>query len=278
MLEIMKKVVITGASGFVGKKLVAKLKDGKGVNVAVFDSKRNSLFMPRTLRDLVKESDVFYHLAAVNDPLNSGILKTNILGTWGVLEAVRRYAPDLRFVFASSFAVYKTPLLGEVINEESPTSPRNIYGFTKLVGEKLCLFYSKMFGIKVSIVRISNIYGPGMPPFRHSVVSTFIERIKNGKSVEISGSGKQIRDFIYIDDVLDALISIGDLDNQAVILNICSGEDVSINSLVKIIERKFGKKVKKIYRKEKKEGGYWKGDNKRAFDLLSWKPRHKFRL
>ena len=274
----MRKVTITGASGFVGKNLVAKLKDSRGVEVAIFNSKRNSLFRPRTFRELIEGSSAIYHLAAVNDPKDPGILKTNILGTWGVLEAVRRYAPASKVVFVSSFAVYRTPLLGEVIDEKYATFTRNVYGFTKLVGEKLCFFYSKVFGMRVAIARISNIYGPGMPPFKHSVVSTFIERIRNGKSIEISGSGDQTRDFIYIGDVLDALIAMGDKDKPIGIFNICSGESISINNLVEIIEEKFKKKIKKIYKKEGDEGGYWRGDNRKASKELSWRPRHKFKL
>lgn len=278
MLADMRKVTITGASGFVGKNLVAKLKDERGVEVAIFNFKRNSIFRPKTLRELMEGSSVIYHLAAVNDPKDPGILKTNILGTWGVLEAARRYASTSKVVFASSFAVYKTPLLGEVVDERFATFPRNIYGFTKLVGEKLCLFYSKVFGMRVAIARISNIYGPGMPPFKHSVVSTFIERISNRKGIEISGSGEQTRDFIYVDDVLDALIVMGDKDKPIGVFNICSGEAVSINNLVEIIEEKFKKKTKKIYKKEGDEGGYWRGDNRKASKLLLWRPRHKFKL
>lgn len=269
----MIKVAITGSSGFVGRRLVAKLRENRDTELVIFDSKRNSLLRPKTLQELVERTNVVYHLAAVNDSKKPGILKTNILGTLGLLEAVRKWAYSSGIVFASSFAVYKTPLRGGVIDERCAIFPRNIYGFTKLIGEKLCYLYSKLFGVKVIIVRISNIYGPGMPPFKHSVISTFIERIKSGKSIEISGDGEQTRDFIYLDDVVEALILASSIKDQFCILNICSGEETSINKLAKLISTKLCKKTNLSYRYSLSIDGRWKGSNLKARKKLGWIPK-----
>lgn len=273
----MKKVVVTGADGFVGRELSASFKEKRGFRVVSLDSKKNLLFSPKTLRGLVKESDIIYHLASINDPKNPKIFKTNILGTWGVLEAVRRYSPSIRFIFASSFAVYKAPNQKIMIDENYSTIPRNFYGFTKLIAEKLCLFYSKLFGINIVITRISNIYGPGMPPFKHSVVSTFTEKIKKGGVIEISGNGEQTRDFVYIDDVIKALIAIGEKKAISGIFNICSGNSISLNKLVGLIERKFNRKIKRVYKGEVRSE-YWVGNNGKAKKFLQWKPRRNFSI
>ena len=269
----MKKVVITGAGGFVGRRLASRFEEEKSVEVATFDPRKNSLFIPRTLRNLVSKAEVVYHLAAVNDPKGHGILKTNIFGTWGILEAVRRYSPSSRFIFASSFAVYKKPESKVIINEGYATIPRNIYGFTKLIGEKLCLFYSKIFGIKVLIMRISNIYGPMMPPFKHSVIATFIEKIRTGKNIEVSGNGEQTRDFIYIDDVIEALVLANLIIDRFIILNLCSGEETSINKLIRLISDSLHKEPKVSYGHLPDNGGLWKGDNSKARTKLGWVPK-----
>ena len=269
----MKKVVITGAGGFVGRKLASRLEVEKDIEAAAFDPEINSLFIPRTLRSLVSKAEVVYHLAAVNDPKGRGIFKTNIFGTWGILEAVRRYAPGSRFIFASSFAVYREPESKVIINEGYATIPRNLYGFTKLIGEKLCLFYSKIFGIKVSIMRISNIYGPMMPPFKHSVIATFIEKIRTGKNIEVSGNGEQTRDFIYVDDVIEALILANSIKGRFIILNVCSGEETSINKLIRLISDKLHKKPKVSYGRLPDNGGLWKSDNLKARKKLGWVPK-----
>lgn len=269
----MNKVAITGSSGFVGKKLVGKLKENKDIELMVFDSKRNSLLKPRTLKGLVNRSEVVYHLAAVNDSNKSGILRTNIIGTLGVLEAIRKWARSSRIVFTSSFAVYKTPSRGEVVDENYAIFPRNIYGFTKLMGEILCYLYSKLFGVKVTIVRISNIYGPGMPPFKHSVISTFIERIKSGKSIGMLGNGNQTRDFIYLDDVIEALMLAGSIKDRFCLLNVCSGEEVSVNKLAELLFIKLNKKINISYKHSLSVEGRWKGSNLKARRKLGWIPK-----
>lgn len=269
----MKKVVITGAGGFVGGKLAARLEAEKNIEVEIFDPKINSLFIPGTLRNMVSKAEAVYHLAAVNDPKGHGILKTNIFGTWGILEAVRRYSPKSSFIFASSFAVYKEPKSRVIINESYATIPRNIYGLTKLIGEKLCLFYSKIFSIKITIMRISNIYGPTMLPFKHSVVATFIEKIRTGKNIEVSGNGEQTRDFIYINDVIEALVLANSIKDRFIILNLCSGEETSINKLIRLISDRLHKKPKVSYKHLFDNGGLWKGDNSKARRKLGWVPK-----
>lgn len=275
-MQVMRIAVI-GATGFLGSALVTKLRKLLKREVVIFDRRAHSLFDTASLKPLIFGCDAIYHLAAINNSKDPRILKINILGTWKVLEAVRKYSPSAKFIFASSFAVYKTPNKKIAIDESHPATPRNIYGFTKLIGEKLCLFYSKLFGIDVAIARMSNIYGPSMPSFKHSAVATFVEKIRNGKTVEISGDGEQTRDFIHIDDVVNALVSLGEKENARGLFNICSGDSVSINRVISLIERKFKKKVKRVYQgKVKRE--YWKGSNEKAKKLLLWKPNSEFRI
>ena len=151
--------------------------------------------------------DIIVHLAA-----NTGVPKSvenprldmecNVMGTFNMLEAARHHGIK-RFVFASSGAP-----AGEVtppIHEELPPHPVSPYGASKLAGEGYCSAYFRTFGIETVALRFSNVYGPGSS-HKTSVVAKFIKRALAGQPLEIYGDGTQTRDFIYIDDLIDALV------------------------------------------------------------------------
>ncbi len=154
-----------------------------------------------------QDIDIVVHLAA-----NTGVPKSvenprldmecNVMGTFNMLEAARHHGIK-RFVFASSGAP-----AGEVtppIHEELPPHPVSPYGASKLAGEGYCSAYFRTFGIETVALRFSNVYGPGSS-HKTSVVAKFIKRALAGQPLEIYGDGTQTRDFIYIDDLIDALI------------------------------------------------------------------------
>lgn len=151
-------------------------------------------------------ADVIVHLAAntgvgpsVEDPRAD--CHTNVLGTFNYLEAARINNVS-RFIFASSGAP-----AGEVeppIHEELPPHPVSPYGASKLAGEGYCSAYKRTFGINTVALRFGNVYGPGSL-HKSSVVAKFIRLAMHGKTLEIYGDGTQTRDFIYIDDLIDAV-------------------------------------------------------------------------
>lgn len=127
--------------------------------------------------------------------------EVNIIGTLNMLEACRINTVD-KFVFASSGAP-----LGEVeppIHEEKVPRPVSPYGASKLAGEAYCNAYYKTFGIKTVVLRFGNVYGPGSSR-KNSVVAKFIKQAMQGETLEIYGDGKQTRDFIYVEDLCNAI-------------------------------------------------------------------------
>ena len=158
--------------------------------------------------------DVIVHLAgntgvgpSVDDPRADCL--ANVIGTLNLLEAARQAAVP-RFVFASSGAP-----AGEVeppIHEELPPHPVSPYGASKLAGEGYCSAYQRTFGIETIALRFGNVYGPGST-HKSSVVAKFIKRAIDGQPLEIFGDGGQTRDFIYIDDLVSAVLQAARADD-----------------------------------------------------------------
>ena len=265
-------VAITGASGFIGEHLDRSLSEN--YNVKKFDRESNSLAHPDTLEELLMDCDIVYHLAAQIRGNDDVLREVNVEGTGNVIKAMNMYCNQAHLIFASSFAVYSTPKSGEVIDEEFQTSPRNVYGSTKLEAEEL-IVDAMNEGLSASILRLSNVYGIGVPPYQQSVISTFIDIIKNNGELTIHGDGEQTRDFVYIDDVVDLLLKLAATKKNG-IFNVCSGEEVSINHILQKISEHFGitPKIKYMYKED--SGGYWVGDNSKAGKVLEWNPKVSF--
>src|SRR3989344_1856208 len=268
----MLKIGITGGSGFLGSLLSKRLNDAEMYDVKTVDVVGDPLFDPTILKEFVTGADVVYHLAGIKDSKNPDLVRVNVQGTKNLLEMIRKFAPKSHFVFASSFAVYKIPKFGQIISENFSTLPRNEYGKSKLEAEKYIREYSNKFNIKSTILRMSNVYGPGDSFGRNSVVSDFIDKIRKGETICIDGDGSQTRDFIFVDDVVSALIKVKSDPNHFNILNIASGEEISISKLVSIVEKIVNKKAIVKFNPVGSQGGFWKGDPRLAMKLLSWSP------
>jgi len=231
--------LITGGCGFIGKNLVAYLlKENPNVKIRVLDNlsvgtkkdlSQNGRFVEKDLHSLkglpfgvelvvgdirdfraclkcCTEIDIIVHLAAstgvpqsVEDPRQD--MEVNVMGTFNMLEAARQTGVR-RLVFASSGAP-----LGNIkppIHEELAPHPVSPYGSSKLAGEGYCSAYYQSFGIETIALRFSNVYGPGSD-HKNSVVAKFIRQAIHGGSLEIYGDGNQTRDFIFIEDLLQAI-------------------------------------------------------------------------
>lgn len=157
-------------------------------------------------RVIARGADVIIHLAAntgvapsVDDPRSD--MLTNVIGTFNYLDAARHNGVS-RFVFASSGAP-----IGDVeppIHEEIPAKPVSPYGASKLAGEGYCSAFYRSFGVQAVVLRFGNVYGPGST-HKASVVAKFIKRALDGDVLEIYGDGTQTRDFIFIDDLIEAI-------------------------------------------------------------------------
>ena len=252
-------VAITGADGFLGSAIVKKLRAEK-IPFDTFDLKKHNLLKSTTLKSLVINKDVIIHLAAINRGENMELCKVNIMGTLSLLEAASKYAPTSKIIFASSFQVY--------LND-------SIYGLTKKTSEDLILNYVKKSGLKAIILRLSNVYGPGGRPFYNSVIATFVHLIKTGQTLKINGDGSAKRDFIYVDDVAKAFIKAAITDvKKTEIIDICSGKEISLNQILKILKKASRKKVEIMYNEAVGEKPWptTHKNNKLAKKLLNWEP------
>ncbi|MBC8264057.1 MAG: NAD-dependent epimerase/dehydratase family protein [Anaerolineales bacterium] len=261
------RCLITGGAGFIGAALANRLI-GEGHHVRVLDDlsagalsrlDSQALFTRGDVKDvpklwtLLQRVDCVYHLAArVSVP--ESILyprdynDVNVGGTVAVMEAVRD-AGVKRVVLASSGAVYgekdKQP-----ISEKTIPNPRSPYAVSKIASEHYVSTIGALCDIETVALRIFNAYGPGqfVPASHAPVIPQFLKQALGGGSLIVFGDGNQTRDFVYIDDVVDALFAAAtasDVDRQ--IINVGSGQEVSINQLVAKIARATGCKVSRLY-------------------------------
>ena len=191
----------------------------------------------------VKDIDVIVHLAA-----NTGVapsvenpqadMEANVIGTLNVLEAARREGVK-RVVFASSGAP-----AGDVeppIHEEIAPHPVSPYGASKLAGEGYCSAYYRTFGITTIILRFGNVYGPGSS-HKSSIVAKFIRLGLKGEKCEIYGDGKQTRDFIYIDDLVDAILKAAAFHTGGEIFQVATSRENTVNEVAEILKEELGQK------------------------------------
>lgn len=270
----MDTALVTGATGFIGGHLVKALKKKK-VRVKIFDRKRHSLSDVNSLLDLVDSCDTAFHLAAINNPDSPDLFKVNVLGTANLLEAISKFSRGCRIVYPSTIGICRIPNKGEVVNETCEVHPRNKYVLSKFLSEELIRYYSDVEDVTAVILRISNVYGPEDKVGR-SITANFIEGIKNGKEITLYGNGSQTRDFVYVDDLVEAMIKAGlsRLKDNLVTVNICSGEETSLKTLISLIEELSGKKALVVRKNPNVSGGgFWRGDNRLASQLLGWRPK-----
>jgi len=202
---------------------------------------------------LLQHVDCVYHLAArVSVP--ESILyprdynNVNVGGTVAVMEAVRD-AGVKRVVLASSGAVYGEKYK-QPISEKAIPNPRSPYAVSKIASEYYVSTIGALCGIETVALRIFNAYGPGqfVPASHAPVIPQFLKQALGGGSLIVFGDGNQTRDFVYIDDVVDALFAAAtasDVDRR--IINVGSGQEVSINQLVEKVARAIGREINPLY-------------------------------
>jgi UDP-glucose 4-epimerase len=286
--------LITGGAGFIGRHLANKLV-AAGHNVRVLDDlsagekealDSRVLFTRGDVRDqpklwtLLHDIDVVFHLAA-KVSLPQSILypreynDVNIGGTVAVMEAMRAIGAR-RIVLASSGTIYGDQKR-QPVDEQVPPDLRTPYAVSKLASEHYIFTLGRHYGIQSVALRIFNAYGPGqaLPPAYPPVVPQFLDRILRGGSVVVFGDGHQTRDYVYVEDVVDALIAAGQkegLDGE--VINIGSGVETSVNELITLIEEVTGREAYVLYNEER-SGGVRRmvADVEKAGRLLSFSPR-----
>jgi len=265
---------VTGGAGFIGRYCVRSFLK-KNYQVTIFDNFSNSsenmisdllndganlVKGDITIQDQVSNAisghDVVIHLAAKNSVEDSikfpkETLMTNVDGTVNVLNACVKYGIK-NVVAASSAAVYGDSE-NLPISENNKTNPSSPYGESKLKMEQLIQSFSKKHNLNSIILRIFNVYGKGQSPEYAGVITKFLEKISKNEPLEIFGDGLQTRDFVAIEDVVDAIQkSIAKLEgNQGTIFNIGSGMSTTIKKVVELLIKFSGKSLSREYLKFK---------------------------
>ncbi|MBN8656162.1 MAG: NAD-dependent epimerase/dehydratase family protein [Anaerolineae bacterium] len=252
-----KQVLVTGGAGFVGSNLVRRLI-AEGAKVTVVDDfftgslsnlfdldgkyelVRGSVTDKDLVATLVKQMNFVFHLAARNiiastkNPYED--FQTNIGGTLNILLAAREFLPE-RVVYSSSASVYGNPIYLP-INEDDKINLLTPYAASKYGGEGYCQAFYESYGVSVSVVRYSNVYGIGQDPRNPycGVVAKFMEKASKRKPVEIHGDGQQTRDFTFVEDAVEATI-LAALSPRAdgEVFNVGTGVETSVYTLAKEI-------------------------------------------
>ncbi len=250
------RVLVTGGCGFIGSHLVERLVS-LGARVSVLDNMQSGdLAHLEAVRDVVHmvEGDVrnaslvarlvtetapqlVFHLAAnasvpgsVENPAYD--FETNCQGTFVLLDALRKVGTCEKFVLASSGAVYGEPIRFPICEADllAPISP---YGASKFAAETEARMFGLVYGMPVVIARIFNVYGPRMSRF---VIFDFLNKLKADSSfLEVLGTGKQVRDFTFVSDTVDGLLTLGVAGQAGEAYNVSSGVSYSVTELAHAI-------------------------------------------
>jgi len=264
------RIGVTGAKGFIGKHLLSALK--KRGTVVTLPRKKKGLPGKQELKRFVTGTDVFFHLGGVNRDTDEEILKGNISGTSRLLESISDNGkPSARLVFMSSAQVYPLAHCQIPIRETRKASPETVYGVSKQGAEHLI----RISGVPFTILRFSNVYGPGCRPNYNSVVATMCYRAVKGLPLVVNGDGRQGRDFVYIDDAVSALVLAGFelVSGTGKIFNVSSGRKTSIKQIVRQICR-LHKNTRVEFLTDKKNAGIsYCCDPSKFSGKYGWRPR-----
>lgn len=297
------RVAVTGGAGYIGSTLVKNLL-GDGHSVATIDNQsagdyrhikglragkleivEGDIRNPSDLDKAFKGADALVHAAALSDldtcnEKTEEAISVNIYGTHQVLEAALRNGVG-RVVFCSSAAVYGVPATMPV-TEKHATHPLNLYGVTKLTGEKLIESYNLNHGLETVNLRFGNVYGVGLYTNWVGVIPKFVTLGVEGKTLPIYGDGTSTRDFVHVEDITRAIIlSVVTEGIERETLNIGS-ETTTVNEIADIVSREVEEATNKHVsithapprRGEAKEFSY---DTSRIERVLGFKPKWRLR-
>lgn len=313
-----KKFLITGGAGFIGSNLAYFLLS-RGSQVTIYDNlsrkmvKKNLIWLKEntgsgkleviikdvrdrdSLSNALKNKDVIFHLAAqttvtgsIKDPLDD--FEVNTIGAINVLEGIRIYNPEALAIYSSTNKVYgsmENLKIGQNgVDESFPLDFNSPYACSKGAADQYFRDYGRIYGLNSIVFRQSCIYGKRQFGNEdQGWVMHFLKKILQGEKINIYGNGKQVRDILYIDDLIDAYLRVVDKQSfstnkinsiKGSIYNIGGGSKntVSLIELIKIIEKKFKKSAYYSFQRER-PGDQKKFfcDNKKAYSELGWEAK-----
>jgi len=316
------KILITGGAGGIGSTLAYALS--KTHQVAVVDSLRNGYIENLSINnkefckfflldirsnaftEFVKNEkpDIIIHLAAITSlpDCESNInecIDINVTGTLNVLESARLNNIK-RVIFASTSAVYENNKIDENngFTEDLIVNPRLFYSLSKKLSEEICISYEKNYGMEIPILRLFNVFGPRQDIHRKSppLLNYLVRELKNNRQPVLHSNGEQKRDYIHINDVIEAFtICLTNPNAKNNIFNISSGNLLSVKDIVRYTKEALGINIDPIYRSakmlwddypklfegklsldknivEKETNKFSLGNNSKAKRVLNWNP------
>lgn len=264
-----KHVTITGGLGFLGSNLATALSL-KNAKVTIVDNldpayggnrfnlhaanRRNIRVVVgdirdrRVMRDALGGAEFVFHFAAQVSYIDSlkmpfADLAINVAGTLNILELLRRHNREARAYFSSSRLVIGRPVR-RIIDEEHPVRPLSLYGIHKLASEGYFRTYGREFGLETTILRLTNPYGPRqqVKHSKYGLVGWFIRQAMAGETIRIFGTGDQTRDYIYIDDIIRAILLLMRTRRPSgELFNLGSGSSTAFKSMVRKVVRTVGR-------------------------------------
>lgn len=295
-------VLITGGAGFIGSNLARRLV-GAGATVTIADSfipeyggnmanlegLRHKIFLnitdvrdPHAMRHLIQGQDFLFNLAGQTSHMDSMAdpftdLEINARAQLSILEACRVHNPGVKIVFAGTRQIYGRPDYLPV-DEKHPVRPVDINGIHKVAGEWYHLLYNNVYGLRSSVLRLTNTYGPCMriKDARQTFVGVWIRLLLEGKPFEVWG-GEQLRDFTYVDDCVTALLlAAADSRADGKVYNLGGDKVVNLRELADMLVEAhgLGSYVLREFPAERKKidiGDYY-SDDARIREELHWQP------
>lgn len=251
-------IIVLGAGGFIGTNLTIALSKIENNRITVVDRDenrlnrlkisdkvnviKNDLVLKLNFDDILRGQDIVYHLISTTVPSTSNRqipkeINDNVKLMAELLEACVRCDVKKVIFLSSGGTVYgsrnRCPL-----KEEMETYPINSYGMQKVMNEKLLYLYQYLYGLDYRIIRLANPFGPYQEPDGiQGVISTFTYKALKNENINVYGDGSVVRDFIYIDDAVQAIMNIADGKGEERLFNVGSGCGTSIKQLLEIIEK-----------------------------------------
>ncbi len=304
-LPINTSVLLTGGAGFIGSHLAERLV-GAGAQVTILDdlndayspdTKRENLgqvaehgsfeFVQADIGNLVelqaalsgRSYEVMIHLAAragVRPSLAQPLLyeRVNVQGTLALLDLARK-GGCRKFIFGSSSSVYGKTSRAPFAEDEVSLNPLSPYGVTKLAGEKLCYCFAHLYPIEVICLRFFTVYGPRQRP--DLVIHKFVRSIEQNQPITVFGDGSSLRDYTYVDDIVDGILAALSLKARFEIFNLGSGSPISLKRMIQLLEKYLGKGAQRLAQEDQPgDMPFTHADLSKAGRVLGYAPQVTF--
>jgi UDP-glucuronate 4-epimerase len=301
----MQRVLLTGGAGFIGSHLAERLLleghqlfvvddlndfysiEAKQRNLQEIRQRGSFEFEQADICDQDKLGKIFercrpevvVHLAAragVRPSLEQPFLyeRVNVEGTLVLLELARLFAVR-KFLFASSSSIYGITSKIPFAETEANPNPISPYGVTKLAGEKLCYCYAHLYQVPTICLRFFTVYGPRQRP--DLAIHKFLKLIYQGAEISVFGDGSSLRDYTFIDDIVDGILAALQFDCQFEVFNLGNSNPISLIEMIRLLEKHSGKAAHLRFQPDQPgDMPFTHADLSKAGQLLSYRPRVSF--